>query len=223
MKSSRPGADPLEQTYRHRYETVLKPIATALCAHVIDYFKDEPRIDRITARAKDVKSFVTKAQNQVDGKPKYTEPLSQIQDQLGVRIITFFRSDVERLDEIVRRYFRAIEYKDRVPDSEWEFGYFGRHYVLLLPSDVIGDAMDAEMVPGFFELQVKTLFQHAWSEAEHDLGYKPGVKPLTPDETRRLAFTSAQAWGADHIFDELFRERTEATDGTFPEQQPFHR
>jgi ppGpp synthetase/RelA/SpoT-type nucleotidyltranferase len=208
MKSSRPGVDPLEQAYRERYETVLKPIATALCAHVTDYFKDQPRIDRITARAKDVKSFVAKAQNQVDGRAKYAEPLSQIQDQLGVRIITFFRSDVERLDEIVRRYFRAIEYKDRVPDSEWEFGYFGRHYVLLLPSDVIEDGMDAEMVPGFFELQVKTLFQHAWSEAEHDLGYKPGVKSLTPDETRRLAFTSAQAWGADHIFDELFRERS---------------
>ena len=76
---------------------------------------------------------------------------------------------------------------------------------------IIDDGMDAEMVPGFFELQVKTLFQHAWSEAEHDLGYKPGVKPLTPDETRRLAFTSAQAWGADHIFDELFRERERST------------
>src|SRR5687767_8320035 len=85
MKSSRPGVDPLEHAYRQRYEMVLKPIATTLCAHVIDYFKDEPRIDRITARAKDVKSFITKAKNEIDGKPKYTEPLSQIQDQLGVR------------------------------------------------------------------------------------------------------------------------------------------
>jgi putative GTP pyrophosphokinase len=208
MNGSRPVGNSLEEAYRQRYDKVLKLLATALCAHVSDYFKDEPRIDRITARAKDVKSFLTKAQNQVGGKPKYTEPLTQIQDQLGVRIITLFRSDVERLDEIVKRYFRAIEYKDRVPDSEWEFGYFGRHYVLLLPSDVVEDGMDAEMVPGFFELQVRTLFQHAWSEAEHDLGYKPGVKPLTPDETRRLAFTSAQAWGADRIFDELFRDRT---------------
>jgi ppGpp synthetase/RelA/SpoT-type nucleotidyltranferase len=57
----------------------------------------------------------------------------------------------------------------------------------------------------FFELQIKTLFQHAWSEAEHDLGYKP-TTILTSAQKKRLAFTAAQAWGADQIFDELFRE-----------------
>ena len=49
-------------------------------------------------------------------------------------------------------------------------------------------------MPKFFELQIKTLFQHAWSEAEHDLGYKED-KHLNLDQKRRLAFTSAQAWG----------------------------
>jgi putative GTP pyrophosphokinase len=57
----------------------------------------------------------------------------------------------------------------------------------------------------FFELQLKTLFQHAWSEADHDLGYKPSAE-LSLDQKRRLAFTAAQAWGADLIFDELYRE-----------------
>ena len=102
--------------------------------------------------------------------------LSQIQDQIGARIITFYKSDVERLDAIVLKYFTPIEFRDRVPDSEWEFGYFGRHYVLLLPTDVIGETMDRAKVPDFFELQVKTLFQHAWSEADHDLGYKPDLR-----------------------------------------------
>jgi hypothetical protein len=51
---------------------------------------------------------------------------------------------------------------------------------------------------------------NAWSEANHDLGYKPGSKPLDSEAKRRLAFTSAQAWGADRVFDELFRERSQA-------------
>jgi putative GTP pyrophosphokinase len=54
---------------------------------------------------------------------------------------------------------------------------------------------------------VKTLFQHAWSEAEHDLGYKRGSTPFSAEGKRKIAYTSAQAWGADHIFDELFRAR----------------
>ena len=208
MTSSKlPSAEALDAAYRRRYP-VLEVIAIALEELVNDYFRGEPRIDRITTRAKDIDHFVEKALRTKNKKRKYPDPMSQIQDQIGARIITFYRADVERLDKIVLRYFTPIESKDLVPDSEWEFGYFGRHHVLLLPSDVLPEDADSTFVPRFFELQIKTLFQHAWSEAEHDLGYKPGESPLTSDQERKLAFTSAQAWGADHIFDELFRERS---------------
>ena len=63
-------------------------------------------------------------------------------------------------------------------------------------------------MPEFFELQVKTLFQHAWAEANHDLGYKPEGKELDQESKRLLAYASAQAWGADRVFDELFQEST---------------
>jgi putative GTP pyrophosphokinase len=203
----------LEETYHQRREQVLKPIAATLEAHVIELFKDEPRIDRITARAKRVDSFIKKAENlDEEGKKKYTEPLAQIQDQIGVRIVTFYLADVERLDKVVLNYFRAVEFRTVVPDSEWEFSYFGRHYILLTPPDVIEDGIEKDMVPPLFELQLKTLFQHAWSEAEHDLGYKPGERDLTSDQKRRLAFSSAQAWGADQVFLQLFQERGEAVE-----------
>ena len=47
----------LEDTYRERRDKVLMPIAAALEAHVIELFKDGPRIDRITARAKQVELY----------------------------------------------------------------------------------------------------------------------------------------------------------------------
>jgi putative GTP pyrophosphokinase len=207
MSSSSEETDSLEAAYKRRFEMVLVRLAEALSAHVSDCMKAQPRIDRITARAKDVDRFIKKAATRLDGKLKYTEPLSQIQDQLGARIVVFYKSDVEHIDAQVKKYFRAIEYQKIVPDSESEFGYFGHHLVLVLPTDVIERDMDQTLLPSFFELQIKTLFQHAWSEADHDLGYKPGEKPLTSEQKRLVAFTSSQAWGADHIFDQLFRER----------------
>jgi ppGpp synthetase/RelA/SpoT-type nucleotidyltranferase len=197
----------LEQQYKLRRDTVLIPVAKNLEGHLQALLEKEKRIDRITARAKAVDRFLAKATTTIGGKKKYSEPLQEIQDQLGARIITFYRSDVDRLAETVLKYFHAIESRDVVPDSEWEFGYFGRHFILLMPSDVIDGTIDKSLMPRFFELQIKTLFQHAWSEANHDLGYKPEAGALSSDEKRRLAFTSAQAWGADRVFDELFRER----------------
>jgi putative GTP pyrophosphokinase len=65
--------------------------------------------------------------------------------------------------------------------------------------------IDENVVPKFFELQIKTLYQHAFSEASHDLAYKPNVE-LTRDQKRKVAYTSAQSWGADMVFSELFKE-----------------
>jgi len=211
MTNSNPQHEALKAEYKRRYDAVLMPLSEALYAFLADCLKDEPRIDRIAVRPKGIDRFVAKATKLHESKPKYAEPLEQIQDQIGARIITFYPTDVSRLDPIVRKWFNPIEFKDHVPESVWEFGYFGRHYVLAIPSDVIDDSWEKRMTPRFFELQVKTLFEHAWSEAEHDLGYKPGEQPLTPDQTRRLAYTSAQAWGADRMFDELFRARSAQT------------
>jgi putative GTP pyrophosphokinase len=208
MTNSNPEHEALRAEYKRRHDAVLVPLAESLRIFLAQCLEGQPRIDRVAARPKGIDKFVTKAAKLTDGTPKYAEPLEQIQDQVGARIITFYPSDIVRLDPIVKQWFNPIEVRDHVPESHWKFGYFGRHYVLAIPSDVIDPAWDRDMMPRFFELQVKTLFEHAWSEANHDLGYKPGEQPLTPHQTRSLAYTSAQAWGADRMFDELFRART---------------
>lgn len=198
----------VEADYRARYDTTLFPIAEKLEALLQDLFSGQPRIDRISTRPKSVDRFVGKASTLTkEGKQKYDDPLHQIQDQIGARIITFYKDDVHRISDEVQRYFHAIESKDMLPENEWEFGYFGNHHVLMLQQDLIDPAFDQSLVPFCFELQIKTLFQHAWSEANHDLGYKPGQQPLESDELRQLAFTSAQAWGADRVFNDLFLKR----------------
>jgi putative GTP pyrophosphokinase len=197
----------LVEAYAVRRETMLLPLAARLEAHLKGLFDTYPRIDRISARAKSVDRFIAKAEKQTDGKPRYGDPLNQIQDQLGARIVTFYKGDVDKLTEEIKKYFRYIESRQIVPDSEREFGYEGRHFILFIPRDVFDDTVWEEETIPFFELQIKTLFQHAWSEAEHDLGYKP-TGELTSDQKRRLAFTAAQAWGADQMFEDLYKQTT---------------
>lgn len=194
----------IESEYKQRWEQYLKPIANKLQERLLDELRDVPRVDRISARAKDPIKFINKSLKSKDGRPKYNEPLVQIQDQIGARVIVFYIDDVIVVEKVIEDYYRHIEKKDLVPESDSEFGYVGKHYVLKLPEDVIEDEDDINMIPKFFELQIKTLFQHAWSEANHDLGYKPDQE-LNSHHRRKLAFTAAQAWGADQIFSELLR------------------
>lgn len=197
----------VEEEYRARYDEVLVPLSASLSELLAEHLCGCERVDRISSRPKSVNRFVAKAAKITDrGVPKYEHPLAQIQDQIGARVTVFYKSDVESVREVLMRYLRPVESKDLVPASEWEFGYFGWHSVCLFPAELIIPDWSSEHVPNFFELQVKTLFQHAWSEANHDLGYKNEKAELTADQTRMLAFASAQAWGADRAFEELFCE-----------------
>jgi putative GTP pyrophosphokinase len=94
--------------YAARWERVLLPLANRLEVHLKGLFDGFPRIDRISVRAKNVDRFVMKAQKQENGKPKYDDPLNQIQDQIGARIVTFYTSDVECVRTEVEKYFRYI-------------------------------------------------------------------------------------------------------------------
>lgn len=195
--------------YGERRRLALVPLAVALEKHIAALLNRQQRIDRIVARAKSIDRFLAKASKKDDkGKNKYNDPLIQIQDQIGARIVTFYSSDIKRISDEVEKYFQHVESRELIPESESEFGYIGKHYIFFIPSDIEGPAIPKEHCPKFFELQVKTLFQHSWAEANHDLGYKP-ESPLTSEQKRRLAFTAAQAWGADMIFDELFTQTGE--------------
>lgn len=196
----------LDEEYRALFAEVLTPVAVALAPLLKSWLEECPRIDRVSTRAKDPDRFLVKAAKQTGGKPAYPDPLRDIQDQVGARITVLFLSDVEPTSKAVEKYLRPREIQVKTPDKNEEFSYFGKHFILELPADAIPDGVSRETAPEVFELQIKTLFQHAWSESNHDLGYKPGGKVLSADQRRLLAYSSAQAWGADRVFDDLHRE-----------------
>jgi len=191
--------------YRKLRENILVHVSRDLKGYIESLIQDFIRVDGIYTRAKSVDSFIKKAEQIDNGIVKYKDPINQIQDQIGARIVVNYLSDVKRIkEEFVELYFKHIENKRIVPDSDKEFGYFGEHYILLLPEDVIDGFENEENCPVLFEMQIHTLFQHAWGEANHDLAFK-GDKELDSLSKRKVAFTSAQAWGADLIFEELHK------------------
>lgn len=197
----------LEVQYRLRHAAVLVPIAERLGPHIEELVGTLPRIDRVQARPKSPERFMAKALKEEEGVRKYSDPINEIQDQVGARIVAFYSDDVDAVCGSIEKYFRHLEKKRVFPDSVAEFGYFGFHYIIRIPADVMDSTWDVQYVPTHFELQIKTLFQHAWSEANHDLGYKELSGDLSSDEKRKMAWASAQAWGADQIFNDLFRSR----------------
>jgi ppGpp synthetase/RelA/SpoT-type nucleotidyltranferase len=200
----------LREEYQTRHDAVLKPIADAIQADLSKLLRPEPRIDRVTTRAKAIESFLAKAaKTKADGTPKYADPIAEIQDQVGAMVVTFYLSDVERVADVVRAYFSEIEEQAIAPESTSAFDYEGRHLILHIPKEVLHTITTLEERPKFFELQIKTLFQHAWAQANHDLGYKSD-RHLSDHERRQIAFTAAQAWGADWIFNDLLEKQIAA-------------
>lgn len=195
----------LREIYTDRYNSVLINLSKSLELDIKKLMTGRRRIDKISVRPKSIERFLTKAKKLKDGKKKYIDPINQIQDQIGTRIVNLYLSDIEETSKFICKYYRPIEISLIVPDTEKEFDYFGKHFILLIPDHLKPEGKLLKKTPNFFELQVVTLFQHAWAEANHDLGYKPEA-PLTKDQIRKIAFTAAQAWGADLIFDELQRE-----------------
>jgi ppGpp synthetase/RelA/SpoT-type nucleotidyltranferase len=168
------------------------------------YMPDGIMIDRITARSKSVERFLGKAQKMEEGRPKYPNPILDVQDIIGARIVVLYLHEVEQLKRFIPTLLTLIEHKGLEPEGFSEFGYFGWHAIAHLPEEVRGTTADG-IFPRFFEIQVKTVFQHAWAEAEHDLAYKEFRGPLTREDKRLIAFAAAQAWGADNSFEAVLR------------------
>lgn len=93
--------------------------------------------------------------------------LWEVTDLVGVRVVTYFEDSIEDIASLVEKSF-GIDYtnstnKMNIAEHD-RFGYRSLHYICYLKDD-----------PEFrFEIQIRTILQHAWAEIEHDLGYKAG-------------------------------------------------
>ena len=94
--------------------------------------------------------------------------LADVTDILGLRVITFYIDDVGKVASIVDRLFK-VDWENSVDQRTAHeidsFGYMSLHYICSM-----------EGFPYRFEIQMRTVLQHAWANMNHDTGYKSGVE-----------------------------------------------
>ncbi len=179
--------------------------ATDLYTRLVTSILDDAGINylTVTGRAKSVASYAAKAARTVDGKPVYPEPLRDITDQIGVRVITYVDSDVQAVVDLLADQVAVHDDRDLGEEtaSEGRFGYASRHLL-------IGLDPEQESRPGHevlrgrqAQVQIRTVLQHAWAEFEHDIRYKGSIpEEHVPEFDRRFTLAAGLLELADREF-----------------------
>jgi ppGpp synthetase/RelA/SpoT-type nucleotidyltranferase len=163
VKLDQHGKELLQQ-YRE-----LRPTLDKLSGEAYDLLRHELRkqgiyVTAIEHRVKTEKSLAGKLE--IKGS-KY-KTIDDITDLVGLRIITFYTDEVDKVAVIAQGIF-DIDWQESVDKRKLHdldaFGYNSLHYICRLKT---GGPR--------FELQMRTALQHVWSTIEHDTGYKGDVK-----------------------------------------------
>jgi ppGpp synthetase/RelA/SpoT-type nucleotidyltranferase len=171
----------------------------------------------VTGRTKSVESYAAKAARTVDTPdgpvPLYSDPATQITDQIGVRVVTYLRGDVTAVAEVLADQFSVFDDRDMGQETarQGRFGYASRH--LLVAPDPVKElpAAYTDLKGRTASVQLRTILQHAWAEFEHDVRYKGSVpQEHAPDLDRRFTLAAGLLELADREFTEI-RDRLQAS------------
>lgn len=153
-------------------------------------------------RRKGVGSFISKALYR-DKSGKYTNPIADIEDKVATRLVVLTTGHIEDVQKILcgsEKWHARLD-KNISNDIELDptvFSYQAAH--IIVRQRGTGLTADEEILsPIVCEIQVKTLFQHAYSEMSHSTVYKGPYRQDT-DLLRKLARSMALMEAVDGYF-----------------------
>jgi putative GTP pyrophosphokinase len=191
-------------TWRNEY-TRLRPTYEELAGEVAFAVEAVTRqrdikTHSVSSRVKTAESLTHKARQK-----EINDPLSEIDDIVGIRVVVLFLSDLPSLDLLIRETFNVHEYDDKVTSGDpASFGYMSVHYVATLSTGHSGPRYDP--IKGIrFEIQTRTVVMDAWANVSHYLDYKG--ESSVPEELKKDFFAlSGLFYVADQHF-ETFADR----------------
>ena len=200
------------------FEIILRHYINDLLNKAVEEKKLDKNSFEIKSRTKAIDSFKGKISRD-DKKLKYKEPLKEITDLVGLKIMLTSLKDENVVYELLNLALdnnidreNSVNKVEELKQSR-KFGYLGRHLVVYYDEKMLKVAehkVNPDIHPSNFkglraEIQIKTLLQHVWAEVEHKARYKAGEE-LSDEKKRYFDRLAALIEVADDLFKDLVEE-----------------
>lgn len=196
----------LREKYNDEYKKLSKEysrLGKIVCQDIRKLLEDANiGVLSVTYRTKDFDKFLDKIKRK-----KYKDPLNEIEDICGLRIVCYYTSDLDKIASILKKEFHVIDSIDKSKFlGEDEFGYLSRHFIVKLKENWLNTPSYRDLGYLKAEIQLRTVLMHAWADISHKLAYKK-KEQAPPQFMRQLNSLSAILENADNQFDTLRNDR----------------
>ncbi len=134
----------------------------------------------VEERTKKLESFKNKLET------GFRKNFKEMQDLAGIRIITYIESESTKIGDLLKELFEIDEKRSYDRSKALgvdKMGYRSFHYVASFSKERCTLPEYKKFEGMFFEIQVRTILQHAWAEIQHDKNYK--FTGVLPEEIQR--------------------------------------
>ena len=123
----------------------------------------------ISFRTKEIQSLIKKIQKKQKEK---TYGYDDLRDKLGIRVICPFLSDLDVIDSFLKENFTIRKEEKKKENIDFNrLDYQSNHYDVSIKNKLFD--FDENFI---FEIQVRTMNQHAWANSAHILYYKQDIE-----------------------------------------------
>jgi ppGpp synthetase/RelA/SpoT-type nucleotidyltranferase len=123
---------------------------------------------------------------------RYRRPSTQLTDLIAARVITYYKDAVSVVVKALSAALEINRHKSvdkREELKSVEFGYASVHLIARTKASWATSPKYFALRNKWFEIQVRSILEHAWAEIEHEVVYKSGIDypPLIRRRFARVA------------------------------------